>query len=80
LVDAHVLEPLLQLLQEDQDTTVKVSASAALCNLILDFSPMKKVIVASLISMLIALVDIPRKGRSGTCCPDGLFNGSRSPA
>lgn len=45
IVDAGVAPKLVALLQDpDEEEVVKVEATAAICNLVLDFSPMKKVI------------------------------------
>ncbi len=42
LVDNTVYAPLLQLLQW-HDTDVQVAAAATVCNLVMDFSPMREV-------------------------------------
>ncbi|KAN0043076.1 hypothetical protein ACTA71_010711 [Dictyostelium dimigraforme] len=44
LFDCTIATPLLRLL-DDQSLEVRVSASATLCNLVLDFSPMKQAIM-----------------------------------
>ncbi|SPO21869.1 uncharacterized protein UTRI_01858_B [Ustilago trichophora] len=45
IVDAGVAPKLVALLQDpDEEEVVKVEATAAICNLVLDFSPMKKLI------------------------------------
>lgn len=45
IVDAGVAPKLVALLQDpDEEEVVKVEAAAAICNLVLDFSPMKKLI------------------------------------
>ncbi|CDS82111.1 uncharacterized protein SPSC_02931 [Sporisorium scitamineum] len=45
IVDASVAPKLMALLQDpDEEEVVKVEATAAICNLVLDFSPMKKLI------------------------------------
>ncbi|KAJ5090336.1 Armadillo [Penicillium argentinense] len=46
LVDAGVAEPLFVLLKH-QDVEVKTAATAVICNLALDFSPMKEAIVSA---------------------------------
>ncbi len=41
LVDANILDPILRILIEQNDENDKNAACATLCNLVLDFSPMK---------------------------------------
>jgi hypothetical protein len=57
LVEVGVTPPLFKLL-EDSDDQVRISASATLCNLVLDFSPIKKVVLESGgITSLVGLID-----------------------
>ncbi|KAJ3190404.1 Armadillo repeat-containing protein 8 [Gaertneriomyces sp. JEL0708] len=44
LVDAGIPVPLIKLLSDESDE-VKVTACAALCNIVMDFSPMKKTVL-----------------------------------
>lgn len=41
LADAHIVEPIIRLLEPTEDVVVRTAACATLCNLVLDFSPMK---------------------------------------
>ncbi|BGP29556.1 hypothetical protein JCM10296v2_001295 [Rhodotorula toruloides] len=45
LVESHAEGPLVALLREDENEVVKVTAMAAVANLLLDFSPMRSVLV-----------------------------------
>ncbi|GAA5932098.1 hypothetical protein JCM3775_004239 [Rhodotorula graminis] len=45
LVEAHAEEQLVRLLREDENEMVKITAAAAVANLLLDFSPMRPVLV-----------------------------------
>ncbi|BGP37142.1 hypothetical protein JCM10450v2_001048 [Rhodotorula kratochvilovae] len=45
LVEAHAEEQLVRLLREDENEVVKITAVAAVANLLLDFSPMRPVLV-----------------------------------
>ncbi|BGP05506.1 Armadillo repeat-containing protein 8 [Rhodotorula toruloides] len=45
LVESHAEGPLVALLREDENEVVKVTAMAAFANLLLDFSPMRSVLV-----------------------------------
>ncbi|GAA5902579.1 hypothetical protein JCM8208_006928 [Rhodotorula glutinis] len=45
LVEAHAEEQLVRLLREDENEVVKITAAAAVANLLLDFSPMRQVLV-----------------------------------
>lgn len=55
LFDCTIATPLLKLL-DDQSLEVRVSASATLCNLVLDFSPMKQAIMDN--GIIVKLVDL----------------------
>jgi hypothetical protein len=56
LVDAGAAVPLFELLREDEDDLVKITATAAVSNLLLDFSPMKKALLER--SAIPRLVDL----------------------
>jgi hypothetical protein len=57
LVDAGIATPLFQLLS-DSDVNVQITASATLCNIVLDFSPMKSIATENgAVEKLIQLVD-----------------------
>ncbi|GAA6000760.1 hypothetical protein JCM10207_004643 [Rhodosporidiobolus poonsookiae] len=45
LVESHAESPLVRLLREDENDVVKITASAAVANLLLEFSPMRTVLV-----------------------------------
>ncbi|CAO3658525.1 unnamed protein product [Umbelopsis ramanniana] len=45
LVDAGVISPLLKQLLDDGSPVVQAAACGSLCNMILDFSPMKKTVI-----------------------------------
>ncbi|GAA5984444.1 hypothetical protein JCM11641_000140 [Rhodosporidiobolus odoratus] len=45
LVEAHAEEPLVRLLREDENEVVKITASAAVANLLLEFSPMRQALL-----------------------------------
>ncbi|CEQ39304.1 SPOSA6832_00838 [Sporobolomyces salmonicolor] len=45
LVESHAEGPLVQLLRDNENEVVKVTATAAVANLLLDFSPMRKALV-----------------------------------
>ncbi|GJN87904.1 hypothetical protein Rhopal_000859-T1 [Rhodotorula paludigena] len=45
LVECHAAGPLVSLLREDENEVVKITATAAIANLLLDFSPMRSVLV-----------------------------------
>ncbi|KAJ3413330.1 Armadillo repeat-containing protein 8 [Chytridiales sp. JEL 0842] len=57
LVDAGIAAPLCKLLS-DPDINVQITASATLCNIVLDFSPMKSIAMENgAVEKLITLVD-----------------------
>lgn len=45
LVDTGAARPLCELLREEEDTVVKTTAVAAVSNLVLEFSPMRQVLI-----------------------------------
>lgn len=45
LVEAHAEDSLIQLLRADEDVEVQTTATAVFANLLLEFSPMRKVLV-----------------------------------
>jgi hypothetical protein len=56
LMDANIAEPLFKLLY-DPDLNIQTTVSATLCNIILDFSPMKQVVIEKgAVSRLVELV------------------------
>ncbi|SNX83204.1 uncharacterized protein MEPE_01910 [Melanopsichium pennsylvanicum] len=63
IVDAGVAQKLVELIKDsDEEEVVRGEAVAAVCNLVLDFSPMKKTVVD--LGGLDALVDLAHNGGS----------------
>ncbi|GAA99035.1 uncharacterized protein L969DRAFT_84223 [Mixia osmundae IAM 14324] len=61
LLQAGAALPLVDLLRnEDEDEPVKIAATAAICNLLPDFSPMKELLIANdILPKLVVFVDSP---------------------
>ena len=65
LVDAGAADPLFDLLSDEEDL-VKITATATVCNLLIDFSPMKEVHLHRV---------LPWRKRSDVICPRSSLNG-----